>query len=158
MTKFTIDVGVVQFKRGGQVMTVDMGQFPTDIIAQLAMHGAIQKIGDAAAGKEGNDALIAMNAVIDTLKAGDWGRTRGGTGEDPVLRYVRAILREKMSDATKAEYKALAPEDKDDFLNAKYEGLAEEMRDRIYVAAQARKKIDDDAKKAAKALATDLSI
>lgn len=151
MEKTTIELpATFAFKRAGQVVTVATGNWNAEIIAQLVMHGATQKIGDAAAGKDGADAMKAMDAVMVALANGDWGRTRGGAGEDPVMRYVRQILREKMSDATKAEYKALAQEDRDDFLDAKFAALADDVQARVKDAAEARKKIDDEAKAAAK--------
>src|SRR5690606_4495498 len=144
MAKFTIELEAATFRRGGEkgvpdsgyVMTFDPKDYPAEILAQLTIHGAIQKIGDAAAGKSGEDALKAMQAVIDALKAGDWGRTRGGTGEEPVMRYVRQVIRGLLSDASKAEFKAVDAKERDDWLQAKFDGLDEAKQARVREAAE----------------------
>lgn len=152
MAQVKIEIGSTSFKRGGHVMTVDLTRFNPEIIAQLVMHGAAQKIGDAAAGKDGDEALKAMQAVIATLESGDWGRTRGGAGEEPVMRYVRQVIRGLLSDASKAELKAVDAKDRDEWLQAKFDGLDEDKQARVREAAEKLMAEDLKRKAAAKKL------
>lgn len=157
MAKLMIEIAdVIAFRRGGEVMNVTTTGLSSEIVAQLVAHGLTQKVGDAAAGKSGKDARDAMQAVIDTLNAGDWGRTRGGgSGEEPWMRYMRRLLRERMGEETKAEYKELAPEDRDEFLNGKFAALPDETRAKVEAAAKRAMEIDLEAKKAAKKAGVD---
>lgn len=66
----------VTFTRGGHEMSLSLDNIEPHIIAELVAHGLTQKVGDAAAGKSGDDALNAMQAVYDALQRGEWGRKR----------------------------------------------------------------------------------
>jgi hypothetical protein len=73
---------VVEFRRGGHEVALDITGLSPDMIAELIAHGLTQKVGDAAAGKSGDDAQAAMLKVWDALQAGNWGvrRATGGPG------------------------------------------------------------------------------
>ena len=49
-----------------------LDQFSDDIQQKLSMYGISQKLGDAAAGKDGQEAVDAIQKVADGLIAGDW--------------------------------------------------------------------------------------
>ena len=158
MAQVKIEIESTSFRRGGHVMTVDLTKFNPKILAQLVMHGAAQKIGDAAAGKDGDEALKAMQAVIATLESGDWGRTRGGTGEEPIMRYVRQVIRGLLSDASKAEFKAVDAKDRDAWLQAKFDGLSDDRQARVREAAEKLMEEDLKRKAAAKKLVDGVAI
>lgn len=56
----------------GEVLKFDCGTLPDGIKANLMPYGASQKIGDAAAGRSGKDAVDAMKKVWEGLLAGNW--------------------------------------------------------------------------------------
>ena len=59
-------------------LEVDVAKMPAPIRAQLETHGAKQKIADAAAGKEGQEAFDAIQQVAENLLAGEWSKRAGG--------------------------------------------------------------------------------
>jgi hypothetical protein len=93
MQKFNISLpDSVTFKRAGEDRTFDIAGLPGDIIEELVIHGLTQKIGDAAAGKSGDDATAAMQKVHDALREGNWGVKRSGGGGDGLTDIQRAII------------------------------------------------------------------
>ena len=56
----------------GTTMSFDAGLLPENIQANLMPYGMSQKLGDAAAGKKGEEAVNAINKVWDGLMKGDW--------------------------------------------------------------------------------------
>ena len=53
-------------------LTLDFATLPEGIQALLGPYGMSQKIGDAAAGKKGQESVDAMNKVWEGLLAGNW--------------------------------------------------------------------------------------
>ncbi len=106
--------------------TVALSDLPENIVANLAVHGLSQKLGDSYAGAksatEGTDidpdvwAKSQVFSVFDQLKAGNWSTRiagQGGTATDlaKALSEVGKIeletAMEKLADATKEEKAAL---------------------------------------------------
>lgn len=56
----------------GSVLTFDAGTLPAEIQAKLMPYGLSQKLGDAAAGKSGQEAVDAITKVFEGLAKGDW--------------------------------------------------------------------------------------
>lgn len=56
----------------GAVLKFDVATLPDAIQTNLKYHGASQKLGDAAAGREGQEAIDAINKVWEGLAKGDW--------------------------------------------------------------------------------------
>ena len=54
------------------VLKFDAGSLPAAIQANLMPYGLSQKLGDAAAGREGQEAVDAINKVWEGLAKGDW--------------------------------------------------------------------------------------
>lgn len=63
------------------------------LLMRLAIHGALQKIGDETAGVEDlDDQVAAVDAVIDRLERGEWGAEReSGGGFAGASIVIRAI-------------------------------------------------------------------
>lgn len=57
---------------GFEPMKFDFATLPADIQAKLGPFGLGHKLGDAAAGREGTDAVEAINKVMEGLVKGDW--------------------------------------------------------------------------------------
>lgn len=57
---------------GGSEMLFDFDSLPAEIQKKLGPFGLGHKLGDAAAGKEGQEAEDAINKVFNGLKEGDW--------------------------------------------------------------------------------------
>lgn len=99
---------------------------PAFLTAQLAGHGASQKIGDEAAGVEDiDDIVVAIEDVISRLEKGEWSTQRaagdGFSGASVVIRAicevtgktvdgVKAFLEKKLADA-KAKGESLTRRD-----------------------------------------------
>lgn len=66
----------VTFTRAGHEVTFAVASLPPAILAELVSHGLTQKVGDAAAGKSGDEALSKMQMTYEALAAGDWGVRR----------------------------------------------------------------------------------
>lgn len=82
MNTFKIELELpceVSFKRCGHAVTYRLDNKPAAILAMLAEHGLIQKVGDAGAGKDETEGLAKMNQTDDTLVKGDWGVKRGAS-------------------------------------------------------------------------------
>jgi len=56
----------------GTTLVFDAGKLPAAIQANLMPYGLSQKLGDAAAGRKGKDAVDAINKVWEGLSKGDW--------------------------------------------------------------------------------------
>lgn len=106
----------------GQSVTLDFSKLTTELIAQLVLHGAKQKISDAAAGagkaenwidgetSDNQAALRMMQTTVTNLENGEWGKVRGGGNNDPeYMPALLAMLRDLVRDdaAMKKAYKAL---------------------------------------------------
>lgn len=79
--------------RNGEVREFGFGKHHT-LLMQLAIHGALQKLGDEVSGVEDlDDQVAAIDALITRLDAGKWGteRAAGGGGFAGASVVVRAI-------------------------------------------------------------------
>ena len=152
------------FKRAGHVFTVTTADLSADIIAQLVMHGATQKIGDAAAGKGGKDgeaspdALKAMQAAYDALASGDWGRTRGGDAEPEINRFIRAVVKSALGEVNKTKLAALDADDRPAFLWELFESLSDDKKAKVIEQAEADKALADKRKASGKAFAKSIAL
>jgi len=54
------------------VIKVDFAKLPENIKANLGPYGLSQKLGDAAAGKEGQEAVDSIMKIKEGLEKGDW--------------------------------------------------------------------------------------
>jgi hypothetical protein len=62
---------VLEVVSTGDKLTYTLDQFEK-VAEQLTMYGVSQKLGDAAAGKDGKEAVEAITKVADGLISGDW--------------------------------------------------------------------------------------
>jgi len=92
-----------------KTMAFDFSKLPAEIQAKLGPFGYASKLGDAAAGKAGQEAVDSIMKVQNGLMAGDWS--------------VRAPAAEKVSKKdVKAKFEALSPKDQE-----KYGGLLKQL-------------------------------
>lgn len=78
---------------------------PKDLILRFAAHGAEQKLGDEIAGvKDVEDAIIAIDELLDRLEKGEWNikREAGGMSGASVLMKALIELTGKSKDDMKA--------------------------------------------------------
>lgn len=87
-------------------MTFDVSKLPAGIQANLAPYGLSQKLGDAAAGKEGKDAVDSIQKVWDGLLKGDWS-VRVPAAEKITKSSLLNRVNAMPEGAEKAKYKAL---------------------------------------------------
>lgn len=122
--------------RAEQNVTIDLTKLNAETIAQLVLHGLTQKIGDAAAGKKGDEALASMQKVMDQLLAGDWTARRGGGASRSALdRMMIAKARPALKSHVEG-YKDLSAGEKDDAIWELIEALLPAQRDAIKLAAE----------------------
>jgi hypothetical protein len=84
LSKNAVDNGAIFNLGDGTSLEANMDAFSDEIITKLAIHGLLQKIGDAASGfsktSDYHGAMNAMNSVWETLLSGQWTRTGAGSG------------------------------------------------------------------------------
>jgi hypothetical protein len=86
---------------------------PPAMVNQFALHGAEQKLGDEIAGlKEIDDAVMAVDELIDRLYNGEWGVKREASGMAGTSVLARALVEvtgkpiEKIKEFLKAKTQA----------------------------------------------------
>ena len=83
----------------GTVIKVDFAKLPENIKANLGPYGLSQKLGDATAGKEGQEAVDSIIKIKEGLEKGDW--------------TVRAPAAEKINKKDIVDkFNAMAPQQK----------------------------------------------
>lgn len=98
-TKLTITEGVTK-----AVLVFDFAGLPEEIQAKLGPYGMSQKLGDAAAGKSGQEAVDAINTVFKGLSEGNW-TVRAPAGEKISKKEIEgnlAALPEEEKEAARA--------------------------------------------------------
>jgi hypothetical protein len=73
----------------GTDMEFDFAKLPKEIQAKLGPHGLSQKLGDAAAGTSGAEAVDSIKKVWDGLMAGNWA-VRGERGPSVSVSAIEA--------------------------------------------------------------------
>lgn len=103
----------------GQSVTLDMTKLTPEIVARLAVHGATQKVSDAASnatkvaadsGALVDDVTVSlMSKAVDALLKGEWAQRTGGDGVDERTRVARQVTQATVKaklGATSPEWKA----------------------------------------------------
>lgn len=174
--KLDLELSAIDLASRGKSVSLDLSKLTPDIIARLVVHGATQKVADAAAGakKLAQENLGAnasddevnelaadigkslMQKVVDNLLAGNWGVERGTSAAvDPIVAEIRTLLRGKIKAKMAAEkWKALSLDERNDLADSIFAKLPEEKRAEIESAA----KSEIARKKAAKKVALSLEI
>src|SRR5690606_24916362 len=99
----------------GVEVSLDLSKLSPDIVARLVIHGATQKVADAASGaaklvsdevtiEQATESL--MTKARDALVAGEWSQRSGGGGVDEETRVARIVVR----NAIKAKFGSKSPE------------------------------------------------
>jgi hypothetical protein len=98
---------------GSGSVTFDIGKSPAVTQANLVVHGAGAKIGDAAAMQEATVAekLASMQKVIDALNAGEW-RGERESGDALLLEAICEFNPKKTREQHAESLKALASAEK----------------------------------------------
>lgn len=131
--------------RASHDVEFDLTKLNAETIAQLVLHGLTQKVGDAAAGKSGDDALAAMQKVMDQLHEGSWTmrRSGGGSGRNALDRMMIAKAR-GMLKAHVDGYKDMTPAERDDAIWELIEQLLPAQQDKLKVAAERQIAMDKE--------------
>jgi 5,10-methenyltetrahydromethanopterin hydrogenase len=86
---------------------VDLSKLSPEMVARLAVHGAHQKIADAASGATtADEATASMQKAADAIIAGTWTSRTAGAGVDEETRVARIVVR----NAVKAKFGSKSPE------------------------------------------------
>lgn len=95
---YDVETGVATLAfTDGQVIEIKLDALKPKLIRQAALHGILQKIGDAAAGKGSNpeEAYEACMGVFERLQGGEWQKpSEKGEGARPsmVIEAVMQVL------------------------------------------------------------------
>lgn len=86
---------------------------PQSLLIQFAAHGASQKIGDETAGEDDvDDALLAVDNIVERLSRGEWGRERaagdGFSGASVVIKALCQVTGKSVADVKAFLEKKLA--------------------------------------------------
>lgn len=95
-------VGVTLKFRNGRVLTFII---PDALLMKFAGHGAEQKLGDETAGEDDvDDAVLAVEKLIERLNKGEWAQTRegGGMSGTSILAQALAKMKNLPIDTVKA--------------------------------------------------------
>ena len=90
---------------GHDALTFDFNTLPKDIRVKFGPFGLGHKLGDSAAGREGQEAIDAINKVWEGLVAGDW-TTRAPAAPKLTKKALSENL-SAMSEEDQAAAKAL---------------------------------------------------
>ena len=93
---------------GGEIVTVTLDAIGKNVRKACAWHGLSQKLGDAYAGKSGDEALENVQAVLERLQADDWVKARESAGPriSQLVEAVVAVLTKagkKIDDAARSK-------------------------------------------------------
>lgn len=96
--------GTIKFLGSGNTLTFKLDDLKPEIVIQAALHGLNQKLGDAAAGKQGDEAEEAVNSVMEQIVAGNW-RATAERGEARPSFVAEAVfeLKTKMGKLAEGE-------------------------------------------------------
>ena len=105
------------FSDGARLELV-LSSLPAEIIHQLALHGAKQKVGDSYSGEPNPEAARALaTKVVESLQKGEWGIAREGGSGGRISDLAQALSRvtgqaveaciEKLAEMTKEAKKDL---------------------------------------------------
>jgi hypothetical protein len=86
------------------IITLDTASLSEEITERAMYHGLVQKISDAAAGKDvsPSDKYHAMLAVTERLASGEWKQSRG-EGAGPVAGVIFRAFSQWVADMAKAK-------------------------------------------------------
>ena len=137
-------------QKGAASVEHDLRKTPVRILLMDLVHGAKQKVVDAAANaKKVSDetdsdivecATGMMQQVVDKQLAGVWGKTRSGFGAglSTLDREIVKIVRPLVKGKNAAWYKAATPGERDAACMEAYAGANDAQRDTIVNMAQKR--------------------
>lgn len=132
--EYDMDTGLVSFSFGnGKSLDFDSNKCSPEIVKQLMLHGASQKIGDSFAGVKGNYAEGIQNAedTIEQLYAGVWKAAREDDARPRLAELAEAISRIKgvpLEAATAAVEKGTDDQRKTWRSNAKVKAVIAQLR------------------------------
>ena len=95
---YDVDAGkiVITFQASGNKLEGLLSSLKPEIVTRAALHGLNQKLGDAAAGKQGDDAEEAVTSVWEQLVGGDW-NAKAETGEARPSFVAQAVYNLKLA-------------------------------------------------------------
>lgn len=122
-----------------------------DMVARFAAHGAEQKLGDEAAGVEDlDDAILAIDELIDRLNNGEWGAKREASGIAGTSILLRAILEVKNAQRAAKGQDLLTVEKVKEYLKTKSQADKLALRESpMYREVVKRMEVEKAAKKPA---------
>lgn len=147
----------IKFLESGEELHIKVGELNADIQARLICHGLEQKLGDAAAGKQGDEAFDGVMAVYERLIAGDWAKAREAAGPRPSMVAQAVINAKKAAGQAVDEAATLAKYTGKDSADARKNALANPAVKAAYEALRLEAATKRAAEAQAKAGGADVS-
>lgn len=175
----------------GVFATIDLAKVPQEAFADAALHGFKQKIADAASGASRSAAIAVlgdkasdevikqwmasdenieaiqeetitqMESAIRNLYENGWTSSRGGSVADPLLPYLRKVIRKmllaKGNEKAKAKYDKI-PSDDQKLRIAFVDEIVAKHREAITPQAEEMLRVDNERKAAEKQALKGVSI
>lgn len=99
----------------GEALSIGLADVPSDTLTRLAMHGLSQKVGDAYAGGEPEEAYARAAAVVADLLAGNWTTRVAASGPKATqLAEALALATGKTMDEAAAVLETMDEDQKKD--------------------------------------------
>ena len=96
LSKNAVDNGATFTLGNGSNLHAKLDSYSKEMQQKLAIHGLLQKIGDAASGfsktADYNGAISAMKAVDESLLRNEWTRTGAGSGTTDLVTALANLL------------------------------------------------------------------
>lgn len=86
----------IKFLASGNSISVSLANLSPEIVTQAALHGLLQKLGDAAAGESGDEAEESVMAVAELIQGGNW-KAQREKGEARPSAVAEAVFEFKQS-------------------------------------------------------------
>lgn len=135
---------------------------PNESLVKVFRYGLQRIVNDACGGKDKTDAWKAEKAAerIAAIYSGDIAsRATSAESEPPLMFFIREVVRQKLGEVSRKEYKAIASDDqaaRRAFILAKFEAASEAAK--AAITAQAQVNLDESIAKAKRAKAIDVSL
>ncbi len=131
----------------GVPYTLPVGDITPQSLLYVIEYGFQRAINDRTGGsdKTADDKAKIASAMIGNFANKDWTPGSRGVGVDPIVQYVRAIIRDivKGKKESAATYKALAPDARDEYLDGIFAKQSPEKQAALRATAEKRKAVDD---------------
>lgn len=157
------DADVIEATVAEKTFQAALADMPNESLRRIFAYGFQRIVNDRTGGKDKDAAAkhkIATD-MIERIMSGEIAQRATTAGEPAINRYIRAVVRKALGEATKAKYDAIPSDDQSaraEFLMSTYTAASDDVRKRIDAAAEQAMEADRKAKEAARKAGNELSL